>query len=384
MNADKIVMIAPVYPFKGGISHYSALMYKALSKKYDVDLMSFKLQYPKFLFKKEQKDYKNDKLKIDGVDFCINTINPFNYISTALKIRKMKPKLVIFQWWHPYFTPCFYTILKLLGKTNVLFICHNVFPHERFPLDRFLTKLVLRNGNYFITHSSMDKDDLISIKKDAEVTVSVLPNFNSFKLGEYDREKARNELDISSDEKVLLFFGFIRKYKGLKYLINALPKCVSEIEKLKLLIVGEFPDENTRQDYFDEIEKNNMKEFIKIYDGYIPDDEVEKFFVASDVVVMPYESATQSGIVQIAYGFEKPVIVTDVGGLPEVVADGVTGYVSKHCDVNSLSENIIKFFDENKASAFSDNIKIEEKKYSWERMVEKIDYVVEEIERKSL
>ena len=156
----KILLIGPVYPYKGGIAHYTGLLYRALSKENNVYMMSYKLQYPKFLFKKEQKDYSNDTFKIDNTDFYINTANPFSWIATAAKIRRMKPDLVIIQWWHPYFSPCYWTICKLLGKIKVLFTCHNVFPHERFPMDRFLTKHVLANGDYFIVQSSQDEADL--------------------------------------------------------------------------------------------------------------------------------------------------------------------------------------------------------------------------------
>lgn len=364
----KIVLVGPVYPYKGGISHYTGLMYKALAKENEVHMMSYKLQYPKILFKKEQRDYDNDAFKIENTDFYINTANPINWVQTALKIRELKPDMVILQWWHPYFSPCYWSICKLLGKIKVLFVCHNVFPHERFPMDRFLAKTVLKQGDYFIVQSKQDENDLKSIKKNPKYKRTVHPTYNAFKLQNMSKEEGRRLLHIPEDEKVLLFFGFVREYKGLKHLINALPQIVKDTEKVKLLIVGDFAGD--KDEYLKLIEKNNVSEYIEIHDGYIPDKEVEKYFTASDVVVLPYESATQSGIVQIAYGFEKPVIATNVGGLPEVVLDGKTGYIVETQNVEAIAKSVNRFFSENKAEAFKNNIIAEADKYSWDRMAE--------------
>lgn len=367
-----IVMIGPVYPYKGGISHYTGLMYKALSAKYNVKMISYKLQYPKFLFKKEQKDFSNDAFKIEDVDYLINTMNPINCISAALKIKKMKPDMVVFQWWHPYFAPCYWLMEKVLGKKiKKLFLCHNVFPHERFPMDRFLSKLVLKSGDYFITQSGMDAKDLMSIKKDVDYRQTVHPTYNAFKLKDMSKEEARDILEIGEDEKILLFFGFVREYKGLKHIINALPSIIEKVENVKLYIVGDFDGDKER--YLELIEKNNVQENIRIFDGYIPDDEVEKFFMASNLVVLPYESATQSGIVQIAYGFGKPVVVTNVGGLPEVVEDGKTGYVVEVNDEEALAQSIVRFFVEDKEDDFKENVNKNAYKYSWERLVEVVE-----------
>jgi len=362
----KIVMIGPVYPYKGGISHYTGLMCRALKQENDVYMMSYKLQYPKFLFKKEQRDCSNDTFKIDDTDFYINTANPINWIATAMKIRKMKPDLVIIQWWHPYFAPCYWTLCKILGKTKVMFLCHNVFPHERFPMDRFLSKMVLSNGDYFIVQSTQDEKDLKTIKNDAVYKKTVHPTYNAFKLQDMSKEEGRQLLHITKDEKVLLFFGFVREYKGLKHLLRAMPEITTKLDKVKLLVVGDFAGD--KEDYLKIIDELNIKDFIKIYDGYIPDKEVEKFFAASDLVVLPYESATQSGIVQIAYGFEKPVIATNVGGLPEVVLDEKTGYVVPAKDSKELAAKTVEFFEAEKAAEFKEMIAAEADKYSWERM----------------
>lgn len=371
----KVVMIGPVFPYKGGISHYTSLMYHALSKKYNMHMVSYKLQYPHFLFKKEQKDYSNDIFKIENTDFLINTVNPFNWIHVANQIRKMNAALIIVQWWHPFFAPCYWTICRLLRHSKILFICHNVFPHERFWGDKFITKQTLKNGNHFIVHSSKDEADLKSLKISISYRKTVLPTYNIFKLHNLRKDESRQLLNISPNENILLFFGFVRKYKGLKYLLQAMPDIVESLKKIRLLVVGDFGDD--KDIYIQMIKNSKIQSYVNIYDEYIPDDEVEKFFSASDLVVLPYESATQSAIIQIAYGFSKPVIATNVGGLPEVVLDGKTGYIVESCNEKKLAERIIHFFKHNKAEEFKKHIQTESYRYSWEKMADVIEELTE-------
>ncbi len=370
-SRKKIVMIGPVYPYKGGISHYTGLLYQSLVQKHDVFMMSYKLQYPHFLYKKEQRDYSNDTFKIKNTVFGVHTANPFNWISTARQIRLWNPDLVIIQWWHPYFAPCYWTICKCLRKCKILFLCHNVFPHERFPLDRFLTRRVLACGSFFIVQSTQDEMDLKSIKKDAIYKKTVHPTYNVFKFQNMTMEEGRSLLGLAKEERVLLFFGFVREYKGLKHLLRALPLVAEQMEHIKLLVVGDFADDKVQ--YLNLIKELGITSYVELYDGYTPDREVEKFFAAADLVVLPYESATQSGIVQIAYGFEKPVIATNVGGLPDVVLNNRTGYIVEAQNSRQLAERIISFFNENKAELFREGIRQEAYKYSWDRMREIIE-----------
>lgn len=370
-SRKRIVLVGPVYPYKGGISHYTGLMYRTLSERNDVYMMSYKLQYPKILFRKEQRDYSNDAFKIDGVDFRINTANPFSWVGAAAKIRKLKPDLVIMQWWHPYFAPCYRGICRLLGDIKVLFICHNVFPHERFPMDKFLTRHALGSGEYFIVQSAQDEADLLSIKKDAVYRRTVHPTYNVFRLQGLTREEGRKLLRYGEEEKLLLFFGFVREYKGLKHLLRAMPAVVDRLPETRLLVVGDF--DGDKDSYLEMISGLGISGSVDICDGYIPDREVEKYFAACDLVVLPYESATQSGIVQIAYGFEKPVVATRVGGLPEVVLDGKTGYVVEPFESDELASKIVEFFLEGRADSFRSCIKAEARKYSWDRMADLID-----------
>lgn len=377
MQKKKIIMIGPVYPYKGGIAHYTSLMFRQLSKHHDVTMLSYSLQYPKILYPGgEQKDYKNDTFKIENVHFILNTINPLSYIRTAQFVNKATPDAVIIQWWHPFFAPAYYIISKLIKrKTKILFICHNVLPHEKFPFGRILSKITLKNGNCFIVQSETDEKHLKEIIQHPKYRKTVHPTYNAFKQKNLSRKSARNLIDIKDNEQILLFFGFVRKYKGLKYILEAMPQITKELPHCKLLIVGDFWEED-KKECLEQIANEKIENSVRIYDGYIPDNEVEKFFAASDLVVLPYESATQSGIIQIAYSFNIPVIATRVGGLPEVVTEEQTGYLVPPKDSISLGKKIIEFFKEEKAADFQSHIKGEAYRFSWNRMEEIILYLL--------
>lgn len=372
-NAEqkKIVVIGPVYPYKGGISHYTGLLSRSLSAKYQVETISYKLQYPKFMFKKEQKDYGNKTFEIPDTKFWINTANPFNWFSSAKKIRQLKPDLIIVQWWHPYFAPCYQIMLAGLKKFPILFVCHNVLPHERFPMDGVLTKGTLKKGDFCILHSKEDEGNLQRLLPKMPYRRTVLPTYNAFKLNHISREEARQQMGLKDNEKMLLFFGLVRKYKGLKYLIQAAPELVQGDPDIKIYIVGDFG--GSKEEYLEMIKATGVEDHFVIRDGYIPDQEVEPYFAAADLNICPYESATQSAIVQIAFGFGLPVIATNVGGLPEAVTDGKTGYVVEPCAPKALAQAILKYFREEKAKEFRENVIREQERFSWDRTVEIIE-----------
>lgn len=371
----KILMIGPVYPYSTGLSYYTGLMYKNLKEHHDVEMISYKMQYPKILFKRKQIDYEDDAVKVDEAQYLINTANPFNWLAVAGKLNKKNPDLVIFQWLHPYFAPCFTTLAKLLRNTKTLFVCHNVFPHERFPFDQFLTKMTMKQGDYYITHSLMDADDLKSIINEPEYKVNVHPAYNFFKIENMTKGKARKLLHLEEDERVLLFFGLIREYKGLQYLLKAMPRIKRNLPRVKLLIAGEFC--GNREQYEKLIEEKQVGDVIDIYGGHLPTEEVEKFFAACDLVVLPYESATQSGVIQVAYSFDKAVLATNVGGLPDVVEDGKTGYIVEAKNPEKIAEAIEDFFYNERAGQFAEGIETVRYKYSWDKMRETIESFME-------
>lgn len=372
---QRIVMVGPVFPYKGGISHYTGLMCKALREKYHVTMISYKMQYPQILFKKEQRDYTNDSFAVEDTQYLIHTANLFNIAVSAGKIKKERPDLVILQWWHPYFAPCYWILIRclrlILPKCPVLLVCHNVYPHERFPMDRFLTRLVLRQADYYLVQSKKDEKDLLGIIENARYERVVHPTYDSFNMTGINREEARIRLGVSNTDPVILFFGFVRKYKGLHHLLKAMPEIVSRISHIRLLIAGDFGED--RDEYLEEIEKYENTGNILLKEGYCPDREVELYFSACNLVVLPYEEATQSGIAQIAFGFGRPVIATEVGGLPEVVSEAQTGYIVPPSDPKALAEAIIRFFIEKREEEFVANISREAKRFSWDRMTEEIE-----------
>jgi glycosyltransferase involved in cell wall biosynthesis len=357
----KIVLIGPVYPFKGGISHYTGLMCRALRQRYDVTMISYSMQYPKILFRKEQRDFSNDSFKAEDTEYLLNTASISSIRKTAAKINDIAPDLVIIQWWHPYFAPCYQLLVKRL-KSRVLFLCHNVFPHERFILDRFLTASTLKKGDYFILHSSKEADELKTILPDAKYRINMHPTYSEFKAVEVETEAV--PVDQAS---VILFFGFVRPYKGLKVLIEAMGS-IPEIVHLN--IVGDFG--KAKDEYMHMISDMHLTDRISVRDGYVPDKEVGEYFERCDAVVLPYLDATQSGIAQIAFAFEKPVIATTVGGLPEVVHDGETGVLCEPGDPAELSKAIQRFYELKKDVDFAQNIRDDAERFSWEHMVDTI------------
>ncbi|MBR5419978.1 MAG: glycosyltransferase [Lachnospiraceae bacterium] len=367
----RIAVIGPVYPYKGGISHYTGLLVQTLKKKYETVCFSFSLQYPKILFRKEQKEYGNNSFGISDTYFVINTADPFNWRKAAKKIRASQPDLVVLQWWHPYFAPCYQGMLRALKDIPVAFICHNVLPHERFPLDAFLTKGTLKRASFCIVHSGQDREDLGRLLPQMPARRSVHPSYNAFKIKDMSRSEARQMLSLEEDEKVLLFFGLVRKYKGLDILIDAAAGCAARVPKLRILVVGDFGKH--KEEYTKRIEESAAADCFVIRDGYVPDAEVEPYFAAADLCVCPYRSATQSGIVQIAFGFGLPVIATAVGGLPEAVTDGRTGYIVPPENPAALSAAIARYFSEGKAAEFASNVWAEEERFSWDRMRETIE-----------
>ena len=375
----KIVIVGTAYPMRGGIAQYNALLYKYLSVNENVVLYSFKRQYPEFLFPgKTQYEQGTPSVKIpeDKNKVTVDSINPFNWIINGFKISREKPDLIIYKYWLPFFGPCFFTIsfiAKLFSGAKVFFICDNVIPHEKRFGDRLFTKLAFSQADYFLVMSKTVEEDLKIFSNDKPVKLLQHPVYNLFgeKVSKEDAKSAileKYKVDIRN-ENVILFFGYIRKYKGLKYLIDSLKKVLSVI-KVKLLIVGEFYEDEKL--YTDQIKNLNLENDVMIISDFVPDENVKYFFSACDAVILPYIDATQSGITQIAYYYDKPVIATDVGGLSEVVINNFTGLVVKPESSEAIADAVISFYKNNLEEIFSGNVMEEKKKYSWENFTDEI------------
>ena len=245
----KIIMLGPIYPYKSGIAQYTGAMCAALSGENEVKAVSFSMQYPKALFKHSQRDEKNTTFRFDPAVYPLNTLNPISWAKTRKLIRDEKPDLVIVQWWHPWFAPCYTGILRgMKKKTPVIFVCHNVLPHEGFPMKEKLSRAVLKKGSAYIVHSGQDEENLKQLVDDPLYVHTVHPAYNQFKKKDISREEARAALGIPEGQEMLLFFGYIREYKGLKHLIRALPEIKKARPGAHLYVVGDFW-ENNREEY---------------------------------------------------------------------------------------------------------------------------------------
>ncbi len=364
---------------RGAMAQLNGILANYLSAENDVEIFSFKRQYPKLLFPgKTQEDTSNKDIIHPGIKNTqiIDSINPFNWRKTAKLISASKPELLILRFWIPFFAPAFYSICKAVKKktgAKVLFICDNVIPHEHRPGDKTLIKLIFKVGDFFMIHSKSVEEDLLKFSKGKPYMLSPHPVYNIF--GEkVDKAEARRNLSekygISCEnDRVVLFFGYVRKYKGLPYLINAM-KELSVYSNVRLLIVGEFyEDENPTHELISSL---GLQDKITVISDYIPNEDVKYFFCASDVLALPYIDATQSGIIQIAYFYNKPVIATDVGGLGEVVINGKTGFVVAPRSSESLARAIGKYYENGLEEEFTRNVASEKKKYEWEEFISNI------------
>ena len=369
----KIDLIGPSYPFKGGLSHYTTLLFKNLKKKHRTNFYSFKRQYPKFLFPgRTDKDHSDRTLKDDNAQPVLDSMNPFTWIKVACKIIKDKPDITIMPWWVVFWAPHFLTIiliLKLFSNTKILFICHNVVEHESGLVKKLLSKMVLTKGDFFIVHSNEEKERLQNLIGNRNIKETFHPTYKEFNSEEITKQKAKKNIGID-DERVILFFGFVREYKGLKYLLKAMPIVLKSV-KVKLLIAGEFWDD--KQNYIDLINKLDINANVKIKDEYIPNEEIPSYFYASDIVILPYTSVTGSGLVQLAFGFNKPVVVSNIGALSQIVIDKKTGFLVQLEDPQGIADSIIDYYHNYNEDEVAENIRKENYRFSWDLLINKIE-----------
>jgi glycosyltransferase involved in cell wall biosynthesis len=348
---------------------------------HNVTIYSFSLQYPSFLFpgKNQFTDEPAPKdLKIRSV---INSINPLNWIKTGRQIKTERPDLIIVRYWIPFMGPALGTIIRGAKRnihTKVISILDNVIPHEKRPGDVPFTRYFLKPIDAFVCMSREVLRDLHKFEPLKPALFSPHPVYDNYG-SMLNKAEARENLGIAPQGRYIMFFGFIRKYKGLDILLEAMADERFARENIKLIVAGEYYGD--REEYEALIDKLNIRDRLHLFTDFIPNSEVRNYFSAADVVVQPYRTATQSGISQIAYHFEKPMIVTNVGGLPEIVPDDVVGFVTE-VDKKAIADAIIRFYDENKEAQFSDNLKEEKKKYSWDYFTQNIIKLYEQVGEK--
>jgi glycosyltransferase involved in cell wall biosynthesis len=362
----KIVIISPAYPFRGGIAASSErLAEEFIRLGHKVEIHTFTKQYPKFLFPGKTQLSEGKAPSNLNIKRTIHAYNPLNWISAGLKLRKTRADLIITRYWLPFMAPALGTV-NLIGKRKRIAIglVDNIIPHEPHFYDSILSAYFVRQMNAFIVMSRSVKDELRQFTKSKSIDYHPHPIYDIYGI-KPEKKVALKKLNLDPSFKYLLFFGFIRDYKGLDLLLKAMDQNRLKTQNLKLIVAGEFY--GNQEKYETLIDQLNLREKVILKSDFIADEAVKYYFSAADLLVQPYKSATQSGIAQIAYHFELPMIVTNVGGLPEIVIDGESGYVVEP-DPTEIAKAIDRFFDQNKAEEFTAGTRELKMRYSWERL----------------
>jgi len=379
LSNKKVIIIGPAFPFRGGIANFNnALAQEYYDRGDEVVLYSFTLQYPGFLFPGTTQYESGEAPKNLKIKTLINSVNPFNWINVARKINAEKPDYVIIRYWLPFMAPCLGTIARLLNKKiKILAITDNVIPHEKRIGDTLLTRYFVKSCDAFLSLSASVLDDLSKFTNTTYKKFIPHPIYNVFG-DKIPKAKALENLGLNSEDKHLLFFGFVRKYKGLDLMLKAMGDSRIKAMGIKLIIAGEFYDDKT--EYTDMITNLGIEDKIIMKSDFIPAEKVKNYFCAADMITQTYRTATQSGVTQIAYSFERPMLVTNVGGLAEIVPNNKVGYVTSQ-NPTEIADAIIDFYTNNKEEEFSDNTSLEKKRFSWKFFIEGLDELMDSVKK---
>jgi len=343
----RISIIGPAYPLRGGIAHHVCWLQRELTRRgHDVQVLSFRKLYPRLLFP-GTTELDTSQLKLDaGATPILTPLSPATWLRAFKLVKAFSPEVVVFEWWQPFFGPLVGTLTRWFRRSGVKCIveCHNVFPHEGSPLDRSLVKFALSRANYFVTHSTKDKDDLLAVVPGKKVSVVPLPSLDEFS----------NRSNAGRTGRTIIFFGKVRKYKGLSVLLAAMPKVLSKV-KCKLIVVGEFYDPIDK--YRNLVLEHGIANDVSLDNRYVPNEEVPSIFEQADVLVLPYVNASQSAVARIALSNGLPVIASRTGGLSEAVTENVNGLLFPPGDSDALAEQIVTYFTNNLGAVFSENIR---------------------------
>ena len=376
-----VKIIGPAHPYRGGLAAYNERLAEEFRKLgYQVSIETFTFQYPKFLF--PGKTQISDSPSPTGINIkrTVHSINPLNWIKTGFRIKNEKPDIVIFKYWIPLMAPCFGSIAWLIRKnrhSRIICIADNIIPHEKRPGDNLLTAYFISVIDGLVAQSKSVFNDVFKFTSKLPVKLCPHPMFDNFGQT-LPRETALDKLGLDHAYRYVLFFGFIRDYKGLDILLKAFATEKVKMMNIKLIVAGEYY--TNPQPYSDLIVSLGLSEKVILKTDFIADEEVNIFFSSADLVAQPYKSATQSGVTQIGYHFNKPMLVTNVGGLPEIIPDGVIGYVVDP-DEAKIADAIYDFFTTNKKAIFEKNIEIEKKKFLWSAMVDSVIEISESKKR---
>jgi len=367
----KIFIIGPAFPLRGGLATFDELFCTAFNDQgHSCEIISYSLQYPGFLFPgSTQFDTTGIAPKHLKIHTLINSVNPLSWIKTARFIKKQKPDFIVFRFWIPFMGPALGSIARMVRKSGVkvLAITDNVIPHEKRIGDAAFSKYFINGCDGFVTMSKAVMSDLEKFTTTPHKKYLLHPLYTSF--GEkLDKSAARKALGLDEHKKIVLFFGLIRKYKGLDMLLDAFNELKSN-PHINLLIAGEFYED--KQPYLDLIEKYQIQDRVILHGKFIANEDVKLYFSAADLVALPYRSATQSGVTQVSFHFEVPTLVTNVGGLSEIIPDKIAGYVVNSSG-KAIAEAIKDYFENNRMAAFTEGMKKEKQKYDWKIFVNEV------------
>ena len=374
-----ISIVGPTFPYRGGIAHYTTLLVQHLREIHAVNLYSYRRQYPRLLFPGKTFDDPSKQPLCAGCEYILDPLLPWTWRKTFTRIRHDNPDLLILQWWTPFWTPTLYALTYWVRRQTpipILFLCHHIIPPDGGPLDWYLARFVFRRADGFIVMSEEDYALLRRALPKANIRGTTHPIYDMFNQEPIPRQEARARLGLDASVPLLLFFGFVRRYKGLRYLLQALPQVHKHLP-VHLMVVGEFWEDE--QVYRDLLERLGLQGSVTLLNRYIPNEEVGAYFSAADVVVLPYLEASQSGVGQIAFGFERPVIATQVGGLAETVEHNGTGLIVPPGDSQALAEAIVRYFQEGLAPRFQQAIREVKEQFAWTNLVRLIEQMHSEI-----
>lgn len=373
MALKNIVILSPAHPLRGGIAASSERLAREMqSKGYAVKIISFRLQYPGFLFPGKTQYTDDPPPPRIIIETALNSINPLNWIRLGRRLKREKPDLIIARYWMPFMGPCLGTVMRIAAgnrHTRCIALADNIIPHESRPGDHRLTRYFVGAIDGFIVMSRSVADDVRQFSTAKPVTYIPHPVYDNYGRSA-SREESLDFLQLPAGTRYLLFFGFIRDYKGLDLLLQAMGREEVRALDVKLIVAGEYY--GGRERYEQIIRESDIAQSVILKTDFIPNDEVKYYFGAADLVVQPYKSATQSGISQLAYHFEKPMLVTNVGGLPEIVEHGKAGYVVD-VNVEAIAASIVDFYKNNRLDEMTRGVRENKKLFSWARMVEGIE-----------
>jgi glycosyltransferase involved in cell wall biosynthesis len=363
----KIAVVGPAYPFRGGIAHYTTLLAAQLAAAHETRLYSFKQMYPPWLYPgRSQLDPSPEPLAELKPRRWLTPWLPWSWQRVTFDWSVWRPERVVIQWWVPFMAPLTAWLLDRARRRGIhsTLICHNVLPHEEKIVDAALIKLALSHADQLLVHGQPDRERALRLLPQAHVTVAALPSYVGLRAGEWTRDRARAELKLA--RPALLFFGFVRPYKGLLDLLAALPAVLSEIDG-EVLVVGEIWGDAAL--YHDRVQALNLADRVRFVDRYVSNEEAALYFAAADLAILPYRDATGSAVLQLAFGLGLPVVATRTGGMREAVDDGVTGFLVDPGDVAGLSRAIVRYFREDRSDSFRAAIAQQRDRFGWDRLV---------------